>query len=313
VRVPFSRARGLRALAAGVILAGCSLVAGVSSAHASIGGFCQPTPDGSPIIGPSDGCTEMHRTLVFVGQSSIDNGVNFAGTGQDGSDPGGGTGGGGHFDFTGGGSNLGGCVMVDWDGNTVSGPGLVVSDCHFNTTNGFYFGPATADPVVRNLVGTCSALYPVLGFDPDGNGTGALSPGCPVNGAVGTVNHNPAASQANCFNSSGRGTSSFISQGLPGGTETWTSSYTWSNALTNLRGSISNGSLTMPFDAKIRADADPAGALGRGDLLDANAAGCLQKTAKQLQGQATNGNDGLNSILVVGTATWRLDIPVVFP
>ena len=284
-------------------------------------------------VGEGDACAELVRTLVFVGHADIDNGVNAAGVGgtvsiqggdkpcvwnEDGSlatgpcDEGNN---GGNFKFK------GDCILVNWDDATASGVTGTPADCDFAPTTGFYTRP--------NFHGT------------QGGGGGGLF-GCIENGAGGTDAHAQCPSgwggtpsgmggldengntglnfepsgQASCTASDGVGTSTFIS-GL-GQSDKWSSSYTWNNALNNLRGTIWAGlptdqgsSTNYIFDAKIETQADPREVNVGEEPTDTTAAGCLEKTVATLNPVDSSGpRTGLNDILVVGTASWRVeDVP----
>jgi hypothetical protein len=233
-----------------------------------------PVIGGAPVLGAQDPCAELVRTLVFVGSANISNGVNFAGTGTGAA--------GGSFTFD------GDCVMVTWEvppGPDVSAPvDPLVTTCGFNTTSGTYGAPTNPNPII-NPVGAA-----IEGASPGYTG----------------LDWAPST-QASCLNSNGSGTSSFTSDGALTPAETWTASYTWTNSLNNLRGSITKGTASYGFDAKIEGHADPRAA----DPLDKTDAGCLQKTLNALTGSASGASTGLNTILIVGTSTWRSVVPTI--
>jgi hypothetical protein len=262
---------------------------------------------GDGVLAEEDSCAELLRTIVFVGTASITNGVNFAGNGT-------------HQDDTLGtrthdnGTPLdtsddypiygndyvyeGTCVLVDWENVDVQATGCGFSE---GTTFGTYGGPTTGANGLFNPIGA--------GLEPE-------SPG--YTGLDWAPND-----QASCTNSSGEGVSDFIASGTG---ETWSSEYTWNESLSNLRGSIWNAAdpgTVYPFDAKIEAQADPRGALAdeNANAFDFSAVGCLEKTLVNLPNGQTGSQDtnsdeftGLNSILIVGTATWHSVVPeLLFP
>jgi len=243
------------------------------------------------VVGGEDPCADLNQTLVFVGTADISNGVNFIGTSSGAA--------GGSFNFN------GECVMVNWSspaGSAVLTHDLPVvssiTSCKFvpGATTGTYTAPGSGRNPILGAVGDglagAPAVGPALAIDP--------------------------STQASCFNSSGLGSSVFIPHGVDGSTGNYTSSYSWSGSLDNLRGDIRDpGGFDHQFDAKIQTGADPA-ALAGGlypksqfttyDAFDATDAGCLQKTAALGANDAT-GATGLNDILIVGTATWDSRTP----
>lgn len=309
-----SRRKATRLLVAGSLLAGMALVGVSGSASADIlpiDNCNTKVPTGSVprvpgIYDPADTCIKrMERTLVFVGQAILNNGVNFAGVGDPNITNSAGRKGGGNFDFD------GICVMVDWQNGTGhSAPSASAPvPCVFGTTGGHYHGPTANGNFVGQTLGgrTGNNLDPRVPVLPDANSASGL-------------NWNPG-DQASCFNSSGGGTSAFTSKGAFG-SETWTSSYTWTNSLNNFVGTISNGSLTGKFNAKIRTDADPAAdRVKLGDRtsnftynldVDRTDAGCLDKTINEkvpAYGAGAKSRLGLQALLVAGTATWDIQAP----
>lgn len=259
-------------------------------------------PNGIKVVGDQDPCAELVQTLVFVGTAGINNGVNLAGTGT-------GSGAFGpaatatpdtptdangvptsapHADTGGTFNYIGQCVMVNWDSPADSSAPVnaLVTDCTFNTTNGEYHDPAQANPVA-NPIGA--------GLEGGGPGYQGLD-WAPQN-------------QASCISSSGSGTSSFSSIAPVGAldptAQVFSSTYRWNNSLSNLRGTISGPSGTFGFDAKIQTQADPSA----GPPEDRTAVGCLAKTVNALTSAGNVSTTGLNSVLVVGTATWNSTIP----
>jgi hypothetical protein len=257
------------------------------------------------LVGGEDPCAELYRTLVFVGTAVITNGVNFAGTGNGGS--------GGTYDFIGvGAEGPGLCVMVSWSNPADSSGVPTVADCTFQVTNGTYTDPDQPNPVIHGAFG-----------DPADGG---------LNPVLGPVLKWDPSTQASCFNSSGEGIATFTSNGLSGAREVWSSDYHWTNSLDNLRGDLSgtrgpgagtpiadkDGSTAFEFDAKVQTGADTlaaarANAAGNpnANVHDLTAAGCLEKNVNNLTAGTNNAGTGLNYILVVGTATWKLTAPQV--
>lgn len=254
------------------------------------------------VYAPADTCiNHLQRTLVFVGQSILTNGVNFGGMGDPSFVNSAGKAGGGNFGFD------GICVMVDWQSGTGSSAPSANAPipCEFNTSNGHFEGPtATGNFVGQTLEGkTGTNVNPAIPNTPNAN-------------VFGWDPNN----QASCFNSSGGGVSAFTSKGAFG-TETWTSTFTWTNSLNNFVGNITNGTMSGKFNAKIRTDADPAAdknKLGtRPDYtyafdVDRTDAGCLDKTLHGLNSSYDNVAPsllGLRALLTVGTATWDIVAP----
>ena len=316
----FFRGRLVRVVAAASLITGIAVVSQGPPASAGVGvPACAPTgavPDINGVYSPANTCVNnLQRTLVFVGESIISDGVNFAGTGSN-------VGAGGYGFW-------GVCVLVDWapEDGTNNHTSVNTTPCSFNTTGGTYSAPGNEQFVGSTLSGTeghnlsCNASpscpFPVL---PDANGAS-------------TLNWDPS-SQPSCINSSGGGTSSFTAKNAIGNTETWTSNYTWSGSLNNFVGSIGNGAGTYAFNAKIETAAYPVGdrvPLGFGSntaplfdygnwgtsQLDRTDAGCLDKTIVQKVpalgpgGQSVSSLIGLRDILVAGTATWDISAPGV--
>lgn len=263
-----------------------------------------------PVAGPGRVCAELARTLVFIGHADIDNGVNAAGVGgstsvgdlacafeSDGTPRTGGptnyygqsTGtcnendNGGNFLFG------GDCLMVNWDAPDQSGA-VFVNGCTFAPTTGFYTRP--------NFHGEQGGAQ---GFQQLENGTP---------GETGLGFEPPF--QASCTGSDGKGIATFLANS---GTDVWSSSFQWDNSLDNLRGTIwpdADPGNSYVFDAKVQTQADPRGVNVTTEPLDVSAAGCLEKTARTNAGLPLNNRVGLNSVLVVGTATWRAETPPVF-
>jgi len=239
------------------------------------------------VVGGEDPCADLNQTLVFVGTADISNGVNFIGTSSGAA--------GGNFNFT------GDCVMVNWSsplGSAIPSKRLLPIDCTFvpGATTGTYTAPGAGRNPILGPVGDALSAAPVAGP------ALAIDP----------------ATQASCFNSSGSGSSVFTPHGIDGSTGNYTSTYSWSGSLDNLRGTIVDpATVSHTFDAKIQTAADPA-ALAGGlypksqftayDAFDATDAGCLQKTAALGVNDPT-GKTGLNDILIVGTATWDSRTP----
>lgn len=263
-------------------------------------------PTGSPIpaipgvLNPQPTCVKsLQRTLVFVGQAILNNGVNFAGTGSGAA--------GGTFDFD------GICVMVDWQNGTGTSAPVIggLTPCVFGSTGGYYTKPGDKG----NFVGQTL----------EGKTGNNLNPAIPTTPNANVFDWNPD-DQASCFNSSGGGTSVFTSRGALG-SETWTSTYTWNNSLNNFVGGIFKGTGTVPanaprFNAKIRTDADPAADVVKiGDRtssftyaipVDRTDAGCLDKTLHQLNPAYDNVSPsriGLQALVVSGNATWDIVAP----
>lgn len=272
-------------------------------------GCANKVPTGSvPAIpglySPADTCVKtLQRTLVFVGQAILNNGVNFAGVGDPSLVNSAGKAGGGNYDFD------GICVMVDWqEGTGTTAPSAAAPiPCVFGTTGGHYEGPtSTGNFVGQTLEGkTGNNLNPAIPTTPNAN-------------VFGWDPNN----QASCFNSSGGGTSAFTSKGAFG-QETWTSTYTWTNSLNNFVGTINKGTTSGKFNAKIRTDADPAADKNKlGDRtsnftyaidVDRTDAGCLDKTIRQhvpaYGGSLSASRVGLQALTVTGTATWDIVAP----
>ena len=303
-------------------------------------------------VGEGDTCAELVRTLVFIGHADIDNGVNAAGVGgvsslvggnkfcawnEDGTDvtpidkDGDGTvevtegngvlqddeneydqgvascnegNNGGNFDFG------GDCVLVNWDAPELSGI-TGVNGCLFLPTVGFYTRP--------NFHGTKGGGGGGLfGCIENGVGGADAHAQCQGSGTPGETGLNfEPSSQASCTASDGKGTATFSADG---GNDKWSSKYTWNDALNNLRGTIWEGqaadestSTNYLFDAKIETQADPRFVSVTAEPLDTTAAGCLEKTAALLNPVGDpDPRTGLNDVLVVGTASWRVeDVPEV--
>ncbi|MBI2169293.1 MAG: hypothetical protein HYU28_07300 [Actinobacteria bacterium] len=289
-------------------------------------------------VGEGDTCAELVRTLVFVGHADIDNGVNAAGVGGTVSISGGnqrcafdeagnamndGSGILNEYGQTtglcdegnnGGNFNFGGeCILVNWDNPELSGI-TGVNGCAFNPTTGFYTRP--------NFHGTKGGGGGGLfGCIENGGGGQDAHAQCPTSwpGTPGDTGLNlEPSNQASCTASDGRGTSTFTADG---GNDRWSSKYTWNDGLSNLRGKIWAGlpadegtATNYIFDAKIQTQADPRSVNVTAEPLDTTAAGCLEKTAAILNPLADPGpSTGLNDVLVVGTASWRVeDVPEIF-
>lgn len=156
--------------------------------------------------------------------------------------------------------------------------------------------------------------------------------------------------QASCAASSGAGQASFKIKPSAGQLvdenlnkpQTWASDYEWKNTLNNLRGDVwldadEDGVLdgneqSFLFDAKIHSNADPRELLDQDtalllsqperEAMDLALLGCFEKTltlASDFYGVEPLGKftvderTGLNDILIVGTASWKVEeIPRLF-
>lgn len=264
---------------------------------------CAPTGSvpAVPLYAPADTCVRnLHRTLVFVGQSILTDGVNFAGTGSGASSF--------TYDFD------GDCVMVDWTtGTQTSAPSVSRAvPCVFGTTGGEVHQPQPGKNFVGQVLSGTEGHkdVPAVPVLPNANGAGPY----PLNWDSDT--------QPSCFNSSGSGTSTFQSYNALGNLESSTSVYSWENGLNNFTGKVTTAGVDYPFNAKIETAAEVAAdKVKLGDRtsgfayaidVDRTDAGCLDKNLHAINpayDPVSPSRIGLQAILVVGSATWNIQAP----
>jgi hypothetical protein len=265
-----------------------------------------PEVGNTRVLGDEGACAEAYRTLMFVADMSLSNGLNFAGS-YNAVDTSGGTAAvTGTYDFPfSGGPNI--CVLVDWQNGAAAATVPIVSSCTVSqSTAGSYGGPGADGQtaiIKRHFADAANGGEP----QPRGN-------------PIGNRLHWDPANQPSCFDSDGRGYQRFVAYTAGGGVQVWDSSdsagntpvyLSWDNGLDHLRGHVTqDGERAYEFDAKLEVHAAPNAQYldSRADIWDNTDSGCMQKT------EGYSNLDlrliGLNDLDIAGTATWQARTPM---